>query len=84
MFLIDIPFKGCQDHINYLIIVHASSYFVCGVNDTACIAVLSMQLIEVVKNFTIYYACGVIDIACISKILNYRYFTNSNLYSNRR
>jgi hypothetical protein len=34
MFLIDIPFKGCQGRSNWLVIVHAVSYFACGVNDT--------------------------------------------------
>jgi hypothetical protein len=37
MFLIDIPFKGCQGHSNRLSIVQAVSYFACGINDTACI-----------------------------------------------
>jgi hypothetical protein len=32
--LIDIPFKGCQGRSNRLSIVHAVSYFACGVNDT--------------------------------------------------
>jgi hypothetical protein len=36
MFLIDIPFKGCQGRSNRSSIVHAVSYFACGVNDTAC------------------------------------------------
>jgi hypothetical protein len=37
MFLIDIPFKGCQGRSNSSSIVHAVSYFACGVNETACI-----------------------------------------------
>jgi hypothetical protein len=37
MFLINIPFKGCQGRSNRSSIVHAVSYFACGVNDTACI-----------------------------------------------
>jgi hypothetical protein len=37
MFLIDIPFKGCQGRSNRSSIVHAVSYFACGVNDTAYI-----------------------------------------------
>jgi hypothetical protein len=37
MFLIDIPFKGCQGRSNRSSIVHAVSYFAYGVNDTACI-----------------------------------------------
>jgi hypothetical protein len=53
MFLIDIPFKGCQDRSNRSSIVHAVSYFACGVNDTACM--------HLTKNFR---ACGVIDTAC--------------------
>jgi hypothetical protein len=36
MFLIDIPFKGCQGRPNRSSIMHAVSYFACGVNDTAC------------------------------------------------
>jgi hypothetical protein len=36
MFLIDIPLKGCQGRWNRSSIVHAVSYFACGVNDTAC------------------------------------------------
>jgi hypothetical protein len=36
MFLIEIPFKGCQGRSNRSSIVHAVSYFACGVNDTAC------------------------------------------------
>jgi hypothetical protein len=36
MFLIDIPCKGCQGRSNRLSIVHAVSYFACGVNDKAC------------------------------------------------
>jgi hypothetical protein len=36
MFLIDIPFKGCQGRSNLSAIVHAVSYFASGVNDTAC------------------------------------------------
>jgi hypothetical protein len=35
MFLIDIPFKGCQGRSNRSSNVHAVSYFACGVNDTA-------------------------------------------------
>jgi hypothetical protein len=34
MFLIDIPFKGCQGRSNRSSIVHAVSYFACGVIDT--------------------------------------------------
>jgi hypothetical protein len=37
MFLIDIPFKGCQGCSNRSLIVHAVPYFACGVNDTECI-----------------------------------------------
>jgi hypothetical protein len=33
---IDIPFKGCHGRSNRSLIVHAVSYFACGVNDTAC------------------------------------------------
>jgi hypothetical protein len=36
MFLIDIPFEGCQGRSNRSSIVYAVSYFACGVNDTAC------------------------------------------------
>jgi hypothetical protein len=36
MFLIDIPFKGCQGRSNHSSIVHAVSYFACCVNDTTC------------------------------------------------
>jgi hypothetical protein len=36
MFVIDIPFKGCQGRSNRSSIVHAVSYFACGVNDTEC------------------------------------------------
>jgi hypothetical protein len=36
MFLIDIPFKGCQGRSNHSLIVHAVSYFACDVNYTAC------------------------------------------------
>jgi hypothetical protein len=36
MFLIDIPFKGCQDRSNRASIVRVGSYFPCGVNDLAC------------------------------------------------
>jgi hypothetical protein len=37
MFLIDIPFRGCKGRSNRLSIVHAVSFFACGVNDTrAC------------------------------------------------
>jgi hypothetical protein len=36
MLLIDIPFKGCQGRSNRSSIVHAVSYFACGINDTAC------------------------------------------------
>jgi hypothetical protein len=46
MFLIDIPFKGCQGRSNHSSIVHAVSYFACGVNDTACIF-----------NFFAYHSC---------------------------
>jgi hypothetical protein len=35
MFLIDIPFKGCQGRSNRSSIVHAVTFFACGVNDTA-------------------------------------------------
>jgi hypothetical protein len=35
MFFIDIPFKGCQGRSNRSSIVHALSYFECGVNDSA-------------------------------------------------
>jgi hypothetical protein len=35
MFLIDIPFKGCQGRPNHSSIVHAVSYFACSVNGTA-------------------------------------------------
>jgi hypothetical protein len=34
MFLIDISFKGCQRRSNRSSIVHAVSYFACGVNDS--------------------------------------------------
>jgi hypothetical protein len=46
MFLIDIPFKGCLGRSNRSSIVHAVSYFACGViDDTACIVYpLSMTL----------------------------------------
>jgi hypothetical protein len=45
MFLIDIPFKGCQGRSNRSSIVHAVSYFECGVNDTACtVHAVSMTL----------------------------------------
>jgi hypothetical protein len=37
MFLLDIPFKGFQGRSNRSSIVHAVSYFACGVNDNACI-----------------------------------------------
>jgi hypothetical protein len=37
MFLIDIPFKGCQGRSNHSSIAHAVSYFACGIIDTACI-----------------------------------------------
>jgi hypothetical protein len=37
MFLIDIPFKGCQGRSNRSLIVNAVSYFACGVNGTPCI-----------------------------------------------
>jgi hypothetical protein len=43
MFLIDIPFKCCQGRSS---IVHAVSYFACGINDTACIL-----------NFFAYHRC---------------------------
>jgi hypothetical protein len=46
MFLIDIPFKGCQGRSNRSSIVHAVSYFACGVNDTA-----SKKYINLTKNF---------------------------------
>jgi hypothetical protein len=46
MFLIDIPFKGCQGRSNRSSIVHAVSYFVCVVNDIACIF-----------NFFAYHRC---------------------------
>jgi hypothetical protein len=36
MFLIDIPLRGGQDRSNRSSIVHAVSYFACGVNYTAC------------------------------------------------
>jgi hypothetical protein len=36
MFLIDIPFKGCQGRSNGSLIVHAVSYFARGVNDSTC------------------------------------------------
>jgi hypothetical protein len=37
MFLLDIPFNGCQGRTNRSSIVHAVSYFACDVNDTAFI-----------------------------------------------
>jgi hypothetical protein len=36
MFFIDIPFKGCPGRSNRSSIVHAVSYFACGVIDPAC------------------------------------------------
>jgi hypothetical protein len=50
MFLIDIPFKGCQGRSNRSSIVHAVSYIACGVNDTACIF-----------NFFAYHRCFAYD-----------------------
>jgi hypothetical protein len=75
MFLIDIPFKGCQGRLNRSSIVHAVSYFACSVNDTAC-TVHEVSLIPHAVSMTpqasymrchwyrMKGACGVIEIAC--------------------
>jgi hypothetical protein len=60
MFLIDIPFKGCQIRSNRSSIVHAVSHFACGVNDTAC-TVHAVSMTPHVQ----YRAFGVVDTACM-------------------
>jgi hypothetical protein len=87
MFLIDIPFKGCQGRSNRSSIVHAVSYFACSVIDTACIfiflhAIAVLHMIFTFRNCSkIFCASGVNDTACILK--NSNIFVNSNLYSKR-
>jgi hypothetical protein len=79
MYLIDIPFKGCQSRSNHSSIVHAVSYFTCGVNDTGCTVHAGhfkffcigspfwiwFSLFDVARK--LYCACGVNDTACIRK-----------------
>jgi hypothetical protein len=84
MFLIDIPFKGCQGRSNRSSILHAVSYFAYGFNDTAYIF-----------NFFAYHRCFAYDfdfsklfeqffVHAVSMILKKsNIFANSNLYSKR-
>jgi hypothetical protein len=86
MFLIDIPFRGCQDRSNRSSIVHAVSYFACGFNDTAC------TVHAIVNDTACIRACGVNDTACIfiffhtiavlHMIFTFRNLKNSNIFAN--
>jgi hypothetical protein len=70
MFLIDIPFKGCQGRTNRSSIVHAVSYFARGVIDTACIfnflhTIAVLHMIFTFRSCSKICACGINDTACI-------------------
>jgi hypothetical protein len=77
MFLINIPFKGCQGCSNHSSIVHAVSYFAYGANDTFFFFLKSLLYIkkniftidiyklQIYKWHRMHRACGVNDTACI-------------------
>jgi hypothetical protein len=72
MFLIDIPFKGCQGRSNRSLIMHAVSYFACDVNDTAC----TMHGVPMTPHAPcmwcqwqcMHHACSIKDTACTKKM----------------
>jgi hypothetical protein len=78
MFLIDILFKGCQGRSNRSLIVHAMSYFACGVIDILCIFIFLWHTIAVLHTILTFRscsetfcACGVNDTVCIFKKFEY-------------
>jgi hypothetical protein len=62
MFLIDIPFKGCQGHSNCSSIMHAVSYYASGVSDKKKLKMHAVSM-------TLHVSC--IDTTCIFNFLAY-------------
>jgi hypothetical protein len=55
MFMIEILFKGCQGRSNCSSIVHAVSYFACGVNDPECTRACDVNDIACILIFFTYH-----------------------------
>jgi hypothetical protein len=70
MYLIDIPFNGCQGRSNRSSIVHAVSYFACSVNDTACIFIFFAYHRCFAYDFHFFCACGVNETASTMHVVS--------------
>jgi hypothetical protein len=73
MFLIDIPFKGCQGRSNRSSIVHAVSYFACGANDIACTVYAVSLTPQAFLNFFEYHRSFAYDFH-FSKIVVQKFY----------